>query len=59
MISKNLSRRFERLETTVMPTSNPVEIILQFFSPEKVVTSSMSLKVDLPATQSQKKRGRR
>ena len=49
MLSKSLSRRLERLETTVMPTSIPVEIILQFFSPEKVVTSSMTLEVDLPA----------
>jgi hypothetical protein len=48
MLSKNLSRRLERLETTVMPTSNPVEIILQFYSPEKVVTSTMTLTVDLP-----------
>ena len=40
-------------------TSNPVAIMLQFFSPEKVVTSSMSLEVDLPAPQSQKKQGRR
>jgi hypothetical protein len=47
MIGKNLSRRLERLETTVMPTSNPVAIILQFYSPEKVMTSSMSLIVDL------------
>jgi hypothetical protein len=38
MISKNLSRRLERLETTVIATSNPVSIILQFYSPEKVVT---------------------
>jgi hypothetical protein len=48
MIKKNLSRRLERLETTVMPTSIPVEIILQFVSPEKVVTSSMSIEVDSP-----------
>jgi hypothetical protein len=56
MISKSLSRRLERLETTVMPTSNPVVIELQFFSPEKVVTSSMSLEVDLPSPQSPKGR---
>src|ERR1700680_4863162 len=59
MISKSLSRRQERLETTVMPTSIPVEIILQFFSPERVVTSSMSLEVDLPAPQSPKRQSRR
>ena len=59
MISKNLSRRLERLETTVMPTSNPVELVLQFYSPEKVVTSSMSLKVDLPAPLSPKRLSRR
>jgi hypothetical protein len=59
MISKNLSRRLERLETTVIATSNPVSIILQFYSPEKVVTSSMSLVVDLPAPQSPKRQSRR
>jgi hypothetical protein len=36
-------------------TSNPLVIELQFVSPEKVVTGSMSLKVDLPAPQSPKK----
>jgi hypothetical protein len=41
-----------------MPTSNPVEFILQFYSPEKVVTSTMSLEVDLPAPPV-KKQGRR
>jgi hypothetical protein len=44
-----------------MPTSttrNPVVIELQFVSPEKVVTSSMSLEVDLPALPV-KKQGRR
>ena len=59
MIGRNLTRRLERLETTVMPTSttrNPVVIELQFVSPEKVVTSSMSLEVDLPAPQSAKSR---
>jgi hypothetical protein len=59
MTSKSLFRRLERLETTVMPTSNPVEFILQFYSPEKVVTSSMSLVVDLPAPQSPKRQSRR
>ena len=59
MISKNLSRRLERLETTAIPTSIPVEIILQFFSPEKVLTSSMSLEGDLPVPQSPKRQGRR
>jgi hypothetical protein len=49
MISKNLSRRLERLETTVMPTSNPVAITIKFYSPENVVTSSISLEVDFPA----------
>jgi hypothetical protein len=48
MISKSLSRRLERLETTVMPSSNPVEYILQFYSTERVVTSTMTLTVDLP-----------
>jgi hypothetical protein len=38
MISRSLTRRLERLETTVMPTSNPVVLELQFNSPEKVVT---------------------
>ena len=33
--------------------------ILQFFSPEKVVTSSMSIEVDLPAMQSSKRQSRR
>jgi hypothetical protein len=53
MISRNLSRRLERLETSIMPTSttsNPVVLELQFVSPEKVVTSSMLIEVDLPAT---------
>ena len=59
MISKNLSRRLEQLETRIMPTSIPVEIILQFVSPEKVVTSSMLLEVDLPAPQSPKRQSRR
>jgi len=39
MISKSLSRRLEQLETSIMPTSNPIVIALQFLSPEKVVTS--------------------
>jgi hypothetical protein len=55
MITRSLSRRLELLEASIMPTtttSNPVEIILKFYSPEKVVTGSMSLKVDLPATPS-------
>jgi hypothetical protein len=62
MISRSLSRRLERLETSIMPTSttsNPVVLELQFVSPEKVVTSSMSIKVDLPATPVKKKQGRR
>jgi hypothetical protein len=62
MISRSLSRRLERLETSIMPTtttSDPVVIELKFVSPEKVVTGSMSLKVDLPATQSPKRQGRR
>ena len=62
MISRSLSRRLEQLETSIMPTSmtsNPVVIELQFFSPEKVVTSSVSLEVDLPAPQVKKKQGRR
>ena len=62
MISRSLSRRLERLETSIMPTSttsNPVVIELQFVSPEKVVTSSMSIEVDLPATPSPKRQGRR
>jgi hypothetical protein len=59
MISRSLSRRLERLETSIMPTStasDPVVIELKFYSPEKVVTGSMSLKVDLPATPSPKRR---
>jgi hypothetical protein len=59
MINRSLSRRLELLETSIMPTSNPVEFILQFASPEKVVTSTMSLKVDVPAPPSQKKQSRR
>ena len=62
MMSKSLSRRLERLETSIMPTdttSSPIVIELQFVSPEKVVTSSMSLEVDLPATQSPKRQSRR
>jgi hypothetical protein len=62
MISRSLSRRLERLETSIMPTSttsDPVVIELKFVSPEKVVTGSMSLKVDLPAPPSQKRQGRR
>src|SRR5260370_4093151 len=58
MISRNLSQRLERLETSIMPTdttSSPIVIELQFVSPEKVVTSSMSLEVDLPAPQSPKR----
>jgi hypothetical protein len=45
MITRSLSRRLDRLETSIMPTtttSDPVVIELKFFSPEKVVTSSMS-----------------
>ena len=62
MISRSLSRRLDRLETSIIPTSttsDPVLIELQFFSPEKVVTGSMSLKVDLPATPSPKRQGKR
>jgi hypothetical protein len=62
MISRSLSRRLERLETSIMPTtttSDPVVIELQFVSPEKVVTGSMSLKVDLPATPFPKRQSRR
>ena len=55
MINKNLSRRLETLETRIMPTSQPVSIILQFYSPEKVVTSSMSIEVDLPVPKSPKR----
>jgi hypothetical protein len=46
MISRSLSRRLERLDTCIMPTSttsNPVVVELQFVLPEKVVTSSMSI----------------
>jgi hypothetical protein len=62
MISRSLSRRLERLEISVMPTSttsDPVAIELQFVSPEKLVTSSMSLKVDLPAPPFPKRQSRR
>ncbi len=62
MISRSLSRRLERLETSIIPTNttrDPVVIELKFYSPEKVVTGSMSLKVDLPATPSPKRQGRR
>jgi len=41
-----------------MPTSttrDPLVIELQFVSPEKVVTGSMSIEVDLPAPQSPKR----
>ncbi len=58
MISRSLSRRLERLETSVMPTSQPVAITIQFVSAEKVVTGSMSIEVDLPALPV-KKQGRR
>jgi hypothetical protein len=34
-------------------------MLIQFVSPEKVVTSSMSLKVDLPAPPAPKRRSRR
>ena len=40
-------------------TSDPVVIELKFYSPEKVVTGSMPLKVDLPATPSPKRQTRR
>jgi hypothetical protein len=62
MISRSLSRRLERLETNIIPatpTSDPILLELQFISPEKVVTSSMLLKVDLPAPQTPKRQGRR
>jgi hypothetical protein len=62
MMIKSLSRRLERLETSIIPTSttsDPVVIELKFYSPEKVVTSSMSLKVDLPAPPSPKRQSRR
>jgi hypothetical protein len=62
MISRSLSRRLDRLETSILPTStisDPVVIELQFVSPEKVVTSTMLLEVDLPAPQIKKKQGRR
>jgi hypothetical protein len=60
MISKSLSGRLERLETSIMPTSttrDPLVIELQFVSAEKVVTSSMSLEVDLPAPPVKKRVG--
>ena len=50
------------METSIMPTtttSDPVVIELKFYSPEKVVTGSMSLKVDLPATPFPKRQSRR
>jgi hypothetical protein len=47
------------LETRTIPTSNTVVMLIQFVSPEKVVTSSMSMEVDLPATQSPKRQSRR
>ena len=62
MISRSLSRRLERLKTSIMATSttsNPVVIELQFVSPEKVVTSSMSIEVDLGAPQFPKRQSRR
>jgi hypothetical protein len=59
MITRSLSRRLERLETSTIPTSNTVVMLIQFVSPEKVVTSSMSIEVDLPATPSPKRRSRR
>ena len=40
-------------------TSDPVVIELQFVSPEKVVTGSMSIEVDLPAPQFLKRQSRR
>ena len=62
MMIKSLSRRLDRLETSIMPTSttrDPLVIELQFVSVEKVVTGSMSIEVDLPAPQSPKRwRGR-
>jgi hypothetical protein len=42
-----------------MPTStrrDPLVIELQFVTPEKVVTSSMLIEVDLPATPAKKSR---
>ena len=62
MMIKSLSRRLDRLETCIMPTtttSDPVVIELQFVSPEKVVTGSMSIEVDLPAPQFLKRQSRR
>ena len=38
-------------------TSSPIVIELQFVSPEKVVTSSMSIEVELPVPQIKKKQG--
>ena len=62
MMIKSLSRRLDRLETSIMPTStirDPLVIELQFVSAEKLVTGSMSIEVDLPAPQSPKRwRGR-
>ena len=49
MMIKSLSRRLDRLETSIMPTSttsDPVVIELKFVSAEKVVTGSMSIEVD-------------
>ena len=48
MISRSLSRQLDRLETNTIPTSNTVVMLIQFVSSEKVVTSSMSIEVDLP-----------
>jgi hypothetical protein len=59
MITRSLSRRLERLETSTIPTSNTVVMLIQFVSPEKVMTSSMSIEVDLPATPSPKRQSRR
>ena len=49
MISKISLDGWNNLETRVMKTSSPAAITLQFFSPENVVTNSVSLEVDLPA----------
>jgi hypothetical protein len=60
MIIRSLSRRLERLETSLMPTSttsNPLVIELQFVSPEKVVTSSMSIRSRSPCDSIPEKAG--
>jgi hypothetical protein len=55
MISRDLTRRWERLETRFTPTRDPLVLRMHFVSRENVVTSTMALELDHAGAQSKKK----